>query len=394
MPGIQSLFQSLFQPVKHLPAGIYHYQSPPSDPRNYRLHLRLEEDGTGILIINAATILHLNHTAAEYAYYLVQNVPAERAAQLMASRYQIDRQQAAKDYTAFIERILTLIETPDLDPVTFLGFDRYEPFSGSISAPYRLDCALTYRVSSAAISASPAEPAAEPVAPVDRVKRELSVEEWKLIIDKAWKAGVPHLVFTGGEPALREDLPALIAHAETRDQVTGLITDGLRLGDPAYAQELLQAGLDYVLIVLQEDDPQAWRALDVLLPEDIFVGVHLTLSQAPVTPPQETIEKLSQRGVKAVSLSAAPGADPAILAAGRGRAADLQLDLLWNLPVPYSHTNPVYFETQSAELKAGAGRAWLYVEPDGDVLPAQGINKVMGNLLSDPWEKIWRQARQ
>jgi MoaA/NifB/PqqE/SkfB family radical SAM enzyme len=38
----------------------------------------------------------------------------------------------------------------------------------------------------------------------------------------------------------------------------------------------------------------------------------------------------------------------------------------------------------------GAGKAWMYVEPDGDVLPSQGINQVLGNFLIDPWEKIWK----
>ena len=37
----------------------------------------------------------------------------------------------------------------------------------------------------------------------------------------------------------------------------------------------------------------------------------------------------------------------------------------------------------------GAGKAWLYVEPDGDVLPAQGVNQGMGNLLQDSWQDIW-----
>jgi MoaA/NifB/PqqE/SkfB family radical SAM enzyme len=36
----------------------------------------------------------------------------------------------------------------------------------------------------------------------------------------------------------------------------------------------------------------------------------------------------------------------------------------------------------------GAGKAWLYIEPDGDVLPDQLINQVLGNILTDPWEKI------
>ncbi|MBE9474690.1 MAG: hypothetical protein IMY85_07340, partial [Chloroflexi bacterium] len=41
----------------------------------------------------------------------------------------------------------------------------------------------------------------------------------------------------------------------------------------------------------------------------------------------------------------------------------------------------------------GAGHAWLYVEPDGDVLPDQDINQVLGNLLNDPWETIWATAQ-
>ncbi len=31
----------------------------------------------------------------------------------------------------------------------------------------------------------------------------------------------------------------------------------------------------------------------------------------------------------------------------------------------------------------------LYVEPDGDVLPAQGYNIVLGDLLRDSWETLW-----
>jgi hypothetical protein len=41
------------------------------------------------------------------------------------------------------------------------------------------------------------------------------------------------------------------------------------------------------------------------------------------------------------------------------------------------------------EIPAGAGKAWMYVEPDGDVLPAQGeADKVLGNFLHDGWEQI------
>ena len=66
------------------------------------------------------------------------------------------------------------------------------------------------------------------------------------MLDKAWAFGIPHITFTGGEPTLREDLPALIAHAEANGQVTGLLTDGLKLADDAYLNSLLQTGLDHL----------------------------------------------------------------------------------------------------------------------------------------------------
>ena len=128
MTSLLKPFQRIFSPRQHIPSGMYHYQSPPDDPRNYRLHLRMEESGGGILIVNAATILHLNQTAADYAYYLVKNTPVEDVARQMSSRYHVSPEQASQDYKDLSDRIQILVETPDLDPVTFLDFERQEPF--------------------------------------------------------------------------------------------------------------------------------------------------------------------------------------------------------------------------------------------------------------------------
>jgi MoaA/NifB/PqqE/SkfB family radical SAM enzyme len=71
--------------------------------------------------------------------------------------------------------------------------------------------------------------------------------------------------------------------------------------------------------------------------------------------------------------------------------ADADLPLKWDLPVPYSAHNPISIEIENnQDLVAGAGKAWFYVEPDGDVLPGQGINQVRGNLLRDDWNEIWQ----
>jgi hypothetical protein len=201
---LQKFWDRFFPPVQALPPGIYHTQLPSTEALPYRLHLRIEPDGSGVLIINASTVVHLNQTAAEYAFHLVNGTPEEVAVSEIAHRYNAKKEIVLRDFHDLVERLKTLVETQDLDPVAFLDFDRQDPYSGASSAPYRIDCALTYRL--------PSEGAAH-MAPMDRVSRELSKEEWQMVLEKAWNAGVPHVLFTGGEPTLRPDLPQLILHA-------------------------------------------------------------------------------------------------------------------------------------------------------------------------------------
>lgn len=387
MTSIREIIRKSFSPKQPLPAGIYQYQAPPDADFPYRLHLRIESDGNGILIVNASTVLHLNQTAAEFAYHMVNETPEDAVVRQVASRYRISKDQSAKDFEDFKERIFSLVNLPDLDPITFLDFERDTPYSGDISAPYRLDCALTYQLPTGV------DPKA---APEKRVERELDTEEWKTILDKAWDAGIPHIVFTGGEPTLRDDLVTLIAHAESLGQVTGLLSDGQKLTKIDYLNQLLQTGLDHLMIIFHPEDDHAWKTLETVLPEDIFTTVHLTITPENAGTIVDLIDRLDDFGVTSLSLSSSgPNMDDTLEAA-RNHAAFLDIPLEWNLPVPYSARNPVLLEIEEAHdesLPDAAGRAWLYVEPDGDVLREQGRAAVLGNAVDDKWEKIWQKAR-
>ena len=370
-----------FKKVQPLPEGLYHMQA---EGKPLRVHLRLRNGGTGLLIINASTVMHLNNTASEYAYHFIKGTTPEDAAKEIAARYRIPRVQALEDYADFTDRIQALLETPDLDPVSFLDFERVAPHSADLTAPLRLDCALTYRVTAGT------NPDA---APVKRVTRELTTDEWRSILDKTWQAGIPHITFTGGEPTLRDDLPDLIAHAEKLGQVCGLLTDGLKLADKKYLNLLLQTGLDHLLFLLQPENKASWKALETIMTEDIFTTVHLTITAQNASDAEKTLKKLAELEVRSLSLSVANPKLGDTQIALRNMASDLGLTLRWDLPVPYSESNPVTVETEDDEVPAGAGRAWLYVEPDGDVLPAQGeADKLMGNFLNDAWEKIYKPS--
>lgn len=380
---------SLFKPTKLLPAGLYHYQSPSDADLQYRLHLRVAEDGKGLLIINASTILHLNQTATELAYHLIQGTSLESTARTIASRYKISQETVKNDFYHFRKKIQTLIETPDLDPVSVLDISRQDPYSGTMTSPYRLDCALTYRLP---------EKSNPDLAPTKRVDHELTTEEWFTIITRAWNLGIPHLIFTGGEPTLRDDLIPIIQKAEENGQVTGLLTDGYKLVEEEFRQKLLESGLDHLLFALTPKEKESWFALQAILNEDLFTTVHLTINSQILSVLPQTIEQCRQYGANAISLSTTDPKDPALaeaLTKARSLVAEADLPLKWDLPVPYSDHNPVSMELEVDQgVFPGAGRAWFYVEPDGDVLPGQGINKVLGNMLNPDWRRIWESGKE
>ena len=370
-----------FTKVTPLPEGLHHMQAAPENERPFRIHLRLRKDGSGILIVNAATVLHLNPTAAEYAFHFIKGTDPEEAAKQISARYRVKKEVALQDFRDFMDRIQTMISTPDLDPVSYLHFERVAPHSADLTAPLRLDCALTYKL--------PDGIHAE-YAPTKRVDHELTTEEWQTILDKAWRAGIPHVTFTGGEPTLREDLPALIAHAESNGQVCGLLSDGLKLADKDYLHTLLQTGLDHLLFLLQPDNEKSWQALETIMLEDLFVTVHITINKQVSQDINATLEQLAKLDVKSISVSLADMSLRTELDALMQKAADLNIALAFDLPVPYSAQNPVALETEEDDLPSGVGKAWLYVEPDGDVLPAQGMaDQILGNFLKDDWEKIY-----
>lgn len=378
---MQKFFSRLF-PVadapEPIPPGIYQGMFPQNVDCPNRLHLRVESDGTALLLLNASTVLHLNNTAAEHIYYWLQGRTEDEAAQEIARRYNTSRAKAAKNQHEIREQISYLADAPDLDPVLFIGLDRTEPYAQAASAPYRLDCALTYRIDRSG--------GYDPLARA-RVEQELSTSAWKEILRKAWEFGIPHVTFTGGEPCLRDDLAELIEYSEKLGQVTGVLTDGKRFSDQSYLAGLDRAGLDHLLITYEPGNQESLKGLEAALATEIYSAVHLQVSG------QDTLshlDGLKAKGVTAVSLTTeTEELEP--LQEARDHAAALGLDLIWDLPVPYSARNPITLELERKHV--GDGRGWLYVEPDGDVLPSQGIDVILGNVQREAWQTIWEQAQ-
>ncbi|MEV4352339.1 pyrroloquinoline quinone biosynthesis protein PqqE [Actinoplanes sp. NPDC049596] len=87
--------------------------------------------------------------------------------------------------------------------------------------------------------------------PVAAGRDELTTEQWLSLLTQARDLGVLQVHFSGGEPVLRPDLPALVAHARALGLYTNLITSGIGLT----ARRL--SGLDHVQLSVQHADAAA-----------------------------------------------------------------------------------------------------------------------------------------
>jgi radical SAM protein with 4Fe4S-binding SPASM domain len=405
--GLLDRVKRWFEPHHPLRPGIYHYQTPPDAPEQYRLHLRVERDGKGVLLVNASRILHLNQTATEHAKLIIDGQEVSEAVETLVSRYDVEPETARADFEEMRNTIYTLAHSgEEVCPVTYLDAQRIAPLSADISAPYRMDLALTYRCQNDC-----------PHCYVDRPRDfpEMDTEAWKRIIDRCWEVGIPHLTFTGGEATLRPDLVELVHYAEQVGLVTGLLTNGRRLRDPAYLDDLLLAGLDHIQITLESHDPAvhdemvgapgAWEetvaGIKTVIAAEVYMMTNTTLTSANVDHIEETIAFAASLGVPTFGCNSLIYSGAAV-AVGEGipegelgpilervkmATAEHRMRLIWYTPTQYCELDPTGLELGVKGCTAAHYN--MCIEPNGDVLPCQSYYVPLGNMLTDAWDSIW-----
>ena len=88
-----------------------------------------------------------------------------------------------------------------------------------------------------------------------RKSEELTTEQMKQVINQIRALDVPVLVFFGGEPLVRTDLPELVEHASRQGLMVKIDTNGVAL-DRAMAQRLKDAGVNNVSVSLDAACPE------------------------------------------------------------------------------------------------------------------------------------------
>ncbi|HDD64476.1 MAG TPA: radical SAM protein [Thermoprotei archaeon] len=375
------------------------------------MHLRIDPDGNGVLIINASVVVYLNRTAAFYVECFLKEMKPEKVAKKAVRKFKgLTREKAIQDYTRVINNVLSLAYSK-VCPISSLGFEKVEPFSMRPSAPYRVDLALTYRCNNKCIHCYSSSPDAS------KEKGELSTKKWRKIIDKLFDVGVPQITFTGGEPTLRRDLVELISYTQKKGLVSTLVTIGRRLADKEYLRMLVEAGLDGIQITLESADPEvhdsitrvkgSWRetveGIKNAVKEKVYIDVNMTLMKHNIAGIEKWVKFLHELGVENISANKVIYSGKAIelvedleppvndveeaLVRIKDLAEDLGMKFTWYGVTRYCELNPL--ELGLGIKSCSAALITLAVEPDGTVIPCQSYFRPLGNILRDKWEKIW-----
>ena len=391
---------------------------PPSGLRTYRfdrhggttvLHLRIQEDGSGLLFRDVTDVIHLTATASEMVWLALEGTTERRAVRQLATRWHASREQLTASYRGMQKLVDALSDPRAACRTCAADLPKVPLFSTRALAPHKVDVALTYSCNNDC-----------PHCYNDPDRFDLGslpTEQWRAVLDRLAEVGVPHIIFTGGEASLHPGLPELVRHAKSLGQTVGLNTNARRFAKGDYAARLADAGLDHVQVTLESNRAEihdamvaanAFRQTVAGIEAAFAAGLHTitntTITRLNADHLEETIAFLHELGIRTFAMNGMihsgggdanpdalpPEAYPPILVRVREAAEELEMKFLWYTVTAYCEMSPV--ELEVGAKRCNAGEYSMCVEPNGDVLPCQSYYVSAGNILRDPWPQIWKGA--
>jgi len=403
---------------QYLSEGIRH-----ATINGHRLHLRLTDPTKEnyLWIDGLQPPLVLDQVAAEFIAHIIDGMWKFQAGEGDESQkvidYVVDKMHQ-KYYRRFslkkitkeqirtdLDRIFgTIMEIAEGTCPLEVGLEMKEITSTKWIAPARMDLAITYRCQLNC---------AKCYTGGSQDMEELSTEDWIKIYEILWKTGVPQVVFTGGEPTLRDDLVKLLSEAD--EFVTGLVTNGIKLAE--LVEPLRKVSLDYIQVTIESSNPEIHNkmvgngdafhktvaGIKKALELDMQVVTNTTLTTANASAFLDLIKWGKEIGLKHMACNT-------VICSGRGitykeeeglsnealkkllsealeLANSLDIELQWYSPTCYLELNPIELGFGMKGCSAAAHN--MTIQPDGTVIPCQSWPDTVGNILKDDWKSIW-----
>jgi MoaA/NifB/PqqE/SkfB family radical SAM enzyme len=245
--------------------------------------------------------------------------------------------------------------------------------------------------------------------PDTKNQAKLTPEAVKSTIDQVLEMGTTFVIFDGGEPLTYPGLEYLINHVDPAKAICGMFTSGVGLTEER-ARSLKEAGLYSLTVSFDsafEDKHDyvrgrkgvfnsAVEAIKNGLKADLLVNMYVVLSKDNVNELEQIYTLASELGVHELSLYE-------IVPTGRwmNHASEIMNPINVRkfdnfLSTAREKEGPRVFAIPQVMKATGcmAGRKWLHITPEGNILPCACIPIPYGNVYRDKIKDIWKKIRE
>jgi MoaA/NifB/PqqE/SkfB family radical SAM enzyme len=434
------LLRNLELKQKAWKGGVAHATLDPDGPGAARMHLvppkpSLFKNPPSLLVINGTWFLPVGPSWAAILTIFFDELTRNCAGKREISPDEIDKIEQAvvsrvqklypgtdsslilDDLTEIVTLAMNIARGGEIPQDTLKGLN-LEQFSRFMTAPHRMDL-IVAPMSIDGKRTCPLECSCcyADYGSIMDIKKPLSTDEWKSIIDKCRDAGIPMLTFTGGEPLTRPDIADLVKHAAWF--VTRLNTNACLL-TPELAAALQEASLDGIQITLYSHDSAihdslvgkagAWEKTVAGIKNAVEAGLGASINTPLVDKNRnysDTIRFVKSLGINCVGCSSLIPAGSAIEQIDAGKAltpenlkavlaeavrvcAELKMDISFTSPGWLSNEEILELGLPSAPV-CGACLSNMAVAPNGMVVPCQSwlSDLTLGDIRETPWKLIW-----
>lgn len=372
-------------PLKITPGMRHILRETESGPA--RFHLRVERDGSGLLIANAAASAQLSPSGVLIAKELLEGRDEIEILEHLKATFRGAPQEVMLRDIAQVNALLIQLTQPgDAYPVFNLEDTALDPDAAQLIAPLQ---------------------ATLPLAPMATLRP---------LLQRLWEAAIPHVVFFAPATPSPDTLIHAVEHAEDLGMIAGVRARASDLMTETLLEQLLIAGVDHLTFpyasldatvhdtLLGPGDHAAAATLLTWLEEHgICANIEIPLLKTTLPGLEALIHDLLAQGADNFSFVAYVTADAALAEGDDGTldadampqiaaiveeiAQEVQARFIWEPPV---ERDPE--KTLAAQVREGprsSGDVSVRVEPDGRVIPPRGAYRSAGNLLTDSWETIW-----
>ncbi|HIE30823.1 MAG TPA: radical SAM protein [Methanosarcinales archaeon] len=239
-------------------------------------------------------------------------------------------------------------------------------------------------------------------------KASLSPDVVTDVIDQATRMGTTMIIFDGGEPMMYPDLEEVVRQVDPDKAIATVFTSGTGL-TPEKAASLRGAGLFAVSVSLDSPHPgehdrmrgrsgvfeDALAAIRNSLAAGILVNIYVVLSPMNIGDLNEFYRLALETGVHELSFYE-------IVPTGRwidhendvlSRDGHKTLDSFVSWAREDGRVRVFSIPHVMESTGCFAGRRWLHITPQGDVLPCACIPISYGNVKEESLKAIWKRIR-